>query len=171
MDRKMKLKINLKPFSFIVLVSFTFNIFAQSNDFKISDKKIIYTQKGSEYISGSSYRDKMMKVKMIGEVNKPGVHVLPANSSFTTLLSYAGGPTKDADTSKIHIKRETEKGYKNIKLDFDDFIKSDQMDISLKHNDLIYVKKESAFISSKTTTVIATFLSIIVSGFIINDRL
>lgn len=165
------MKINLKLFSTIVLTTFTMNSFGQVSNFKISQDKIIHSLKGSEFISGASYRESMMKVKMIGEVNKPGVHVLPKNSNFTTLLAYAGGPTKDADTSQIRIKRKSKKGYKNIELNFNSFMKSNQSDISLKHDDLVFIKKESEFISSRTFTVIATMLSIVVSGIVIKNEL
>lgn len=165
------MKINLRLFSTIILATFTFNSFAQNSSFKLSQKKVIHSLKGSEFVSGASYRDSMMKVKMLGEVNKPGLHVLPTNSSFTTLLAYAGGPTKDADTTKIRIKRRSKKGYKNIELNFKDFMKNNQKDIALKHNDLIYVEKESEFLSTRTLTVIATMLSIVVSGIVIKNEL
>jgi protein involved in polysaccharide export with SLBB domain len=122
-------------------------------------------------MSGESYRGSMMTVQMIGEVNKPGVHIVPEGSSFTNLLSYAGGPTKDANIEDIYIKRKTSKGFKNIELNFKDFLTDNNQDLKLQPNDLIYVEKESQWLSSRTLTIIATLMGAVVSGIVINDKL
>lgn len=153
----------------LLVLLFSFNMNAQT--FKITESKFNSSQKGSEYISGTTYDNRMMEVKLIGEVQKPGVHLLPANSKFTNLLSYAGGPTINADVSNITIKRRSGKGYKNIKLDFEEFMQNDQNDLLLKPNDLVYVQKQEELISSRTLTIVATLLGIVVSGFVIEDKL
>lgn len=165
------MKISLRRVSLSILMIFTFNSVALSQSFRLSDKKQALSLRGSEFVSGTDYKTKMIRVKMIGEVNKPGVHLLPDRSSFTTLLSYAGGPTKDADITEITIKRKHRQGYKNIELNFKDFMENNQNDILLKADDLIYVEKEKEFISTRTLTIIATVLGAVVSGIVINDRL
>lgn len=165
------MKISLRQVSLSILMVFTFNSVALSQSFRLSDKKQALSLRGSEFVSGTDYKTNMIKVKMIGEVNKPGVHLLPEKSNFTTLLSYAGGPTKDADITEITIKRRHKKGYKNIELNFKDFMANNQNDIILKADDLIYVEREREFISSRTLTIVSTILGVVVSGIIINDRL
>lgn len=165
------MKITLKQVSLLTLTIFSLNSVAFSQSFRLSDKKQSLSLRGSEFVSGTDYKNNMIRVKMIGEVNKPGVHLLPENSSFSTLLSYAGGPTKDADITEITIKRKHNKGYKNIELNFKDFMTNNQNDMILKADDLIYVEKEKEFISNRTLTIITTVLGAVVSGIIINDRL
>lgn len=165
------MKISLKQVNISILMIFFINSFAHAQSFRLSEKKQALSLRGSEYVSGTDYKTKMIRVKMIGEVNKPGVHLLPKNSDFTTLLSYAGGPTKDADITQITIKRKQNKGYKNIKLDFKDFMVNNSNDLTLKANDLIFIEKETELISTRTLTIIATVLGAVVSGIVINDRL
>lgn len=154
--------------NFVTLL-FSFNLSAQT--FRITESKFLATPKGSEYISGTTYDNKMMEVKLIGEVQKPGIHLLPVNSKFTNLLSYAGGPTKDADVSNITIKRKIPKGYKNIELDFEEFMQNDNNDLTLMPNDLVYIKRQDEFISSRTLTIVATVLGMVVSAIVIEDKL
>lgn len=46
-----------------------------------------------------------MKVYILGRVNKPGLYLVPDDTDFLTLLALAGGPTEDANLSKIRIVR------------------------------------------------------------------
>lgn len=154
-----------------LILTFVSSVYSQDKVFGITKDKYVSSLKGSEYVSGTTYNNRLMRVKLIGEVQKPGVHILPSNSQFTTLLSYAGGPTKDADITDIEIKRLGPKGHENIKLNFKDFMENDSKDPILKPNDLVYVHKEKEFISSRKLTIIATVLGIVVSGIVINNEL
>ena len=116
-----------------------------------------------------------MRVKLVGAVNKPGAHLVPANSELTSLLAFAGGPTEDADIEEIVIKRKSSKGYTVITHNLDSFLKSEQQtDLRLRPNDLVHVPQKKPFISDnglKVLTVTSTILGLIVSGLVIDDRL
>jgi polysaccharide biosynthesis/export protein len=45
-----------------------------------------------------------------GQVDKPGVYLVPDDTDLLTLLSLAGGPTENAKLSKIRIVRPTAEG-------------------------------------------------------------
>ena len=144
--------------------------------FRASEEKSKFSLKGSEYLSGQNYREAMMRVNLIGEVNKPGVHVVPANTKFSTLLSFAGGTTKEANIEEIVIKRQrTKDKYKVIKYDFEEFLEDEkEIDLSLSPNDMIYVPQKEKIISDnsvKVLTIVSTVLGIVVSSFIIDDRI
>jgi polysaccharide export outer membrane protein len=47
----------------------------------------------------------LVRVGVLGEVNRPGFYSVPAEAVFTDVLNAAGGPTKDAEMKKLHIDR------------------------------------------------------------------
>jgi len=49
---------------------------------------------------------------VLGQVYKPGLYVVPDDTSFLTLLALAGGPKEDAKLTKIRIVRPTADGDK-----------------------------------------------------------
>lgn len=143
--------------------------------FRATESKTRYSLKGSEYMSGQNYKDALMRVSLLGAVNKPGSHVVPANSELTSLLAFAGGPTKEADIEEITIKRKSKNGYTVITHDLESFLQSEsQKDLKLRPNDLVHVPQKKPFISDnglKVLTVASTILGLIVSGLVIDDRL
>lgn len=161
----------------LLILSFLFSsISAHSQEFfRATESKTKYSLKGSEYISGQNYKDALMRVNLLGAVNKPGAHLVPANSELTSLLAFAGGPTEDADIEEIVIKRKSSKGYTVITHNLDSFLKSEhQTDLRLRPNDLVHVPQKKPFISDnglKVLTVTSTILGLIVSGLVIDDRL
>jgi len=50
---------------------------------------------------------------VLGQVYKPGLYVVPDDTSFLTLLALAGGPKEDAKLTKIRIVRPSADGEKN----------------------------------------------------------
>ncbi|MCO4755232.1 MAG: SLBB domain-containing protein [Bacteriovoracaceae bacterium] len=151
-----------------------FNAHSQ-NYFRATEDKTKYSLKGSEYISGQNYRDALMRVNLLGAVNKPGSHLVPANSELSSLLAFAGGHTEDADIESITVKRKVKDGYTVITHDLDSFLQDkDKQDLRLRPNDLIHVPQRKPFISDnglKILTVASTVLGLIVSGLVIDDRI
>jgi polysaccharide export outer membrane protein len=47
-----------------------------------------------------------------GQIQKPGLYLVPDDTDLLTLLSLAGGPTEDAKLSKVRIIRPTAEGEK-----------------------------------------------------------
>ncbi len=57
----------------------------------------------SEFFYNQNKVDVLVSVKLIGNVNKPDLYHLPKDTALLTLLSIAGGPSKNADTEKITL--------------------------------------------------------------------
>jgi len=55
------------------------------------------------YLGGTGELE--IKVSIWGEITSPGLYSIPDDIDIATLLSLAGGPSKDADLSKIKIVR------------------------------------------------------------------
>jgi polysaccharide export outer membrane protein len=89
------------------------------------------------------------KVFILGEVNKPGLHVLHGTTTFLELISEAGGLTKDAGDKAI-IKRKPNPSGKNeitITIDLRSLLENGDtsQDIPIMDGDSVYIAKAGVF--------------------------
>jgi polysaccharide biosynthesis/export protein len=89
------------------------------------------------------------KAFIMGEVNKPGFHVLSGNTTFLELLSVAGGVTKDA-ADKATIKRKSDPTNKEeiiITVDLKSLLErgDTSRDVPIMDGDSIYIPKTGVF--------------------------
>ena len=47
----------------------------------------------------------LIRVSVIGEVNKPGFYLLPPTSVVSDVITAAGGPTQNARMDKLYVER------------------------------------------------------------------
>ena len=89
------------------------------------------------------------KAFIMGEVTKPGLYVLPGQTTFLSLLSEAGGLTKEAG-DKVIIKRKVtpqDQNEKIISIDLKRLIEKGDtsLDVPIMDGDSIYVTKAGVF--------------------------
>jgi len=89
------------------------------------------------------------KAFIMGEVQKPGIYVLPGQTTFMALLSEAGGLTKDAGEKAI-IKRKANPSDKNesvITVSLRRLIEKGDtsLDVPIMDGDSVYVTKAGVF--------------------------
>jgi len=89
------------------------------------------------------------KAFIMGEVNKPGFHVLSGNTTFLELLSVAGGVTKDA-ADKATIKRKADATNKEeiiITVDLKSLLEKGDTsrDVPIMDGDSIYIPKTGVY--------------------------
>lgn len=75
------------------------------------------TNNASAYtFSGTRSNDSKLKINTYiwGQINQPGLYLVPDDTDLLTLLSLAGGPKEDAKLSKIRIVRPTVNGERII---------------------------------------------------------
>jgi len=89
------------------------------------------------------------KAFIMGEVIKPGLYVLPGQTTFLALLSQAGGLTKDAGEKAI-IKRNanpSDNKEQVITLDLKRLVEKGDtsLDIPIMDNDSVYITKAGVF--------------------------
>ncbi|MEL6158185.1 MAG: polysaccharide biosynthesis/export family protein [Cyanobacteria bacterium J06627_32] len=61
-------------------------------------------------VASSSLAPSTVRVKVVGEVVQPGEVAVPPNSSISSAVAIAGGPTADAQLSDVSLVRLTEDG-------------------------------------------------------------
>jgi hypothetical protein len=112
-----------------------------------------------------------IEVNLWGFVRYPGRYIIPVNTTFIDLMSYAGGPLENSNLEEIRIFRSydtlTKKPAELIKLNYDDVlwtdkIKADKTRINpvLKSRDIIVVMEEKRYTFREN---LAFFLPIITS--------
>jgi len=84
-----------------------------------------------------------MQVNLWGDVQKPGRYEVPVNTDLVQLLSLAGGPTREADLSEVVISRISKASpvpvKQQVKVNLEDFFKTDEAKLALQPGDAIYV--------------------------------
>jgi hypothetical protein len=89
-------KLYKRLFLIIVLLLMSQALLAQSKDQKTQDPR---------YMLHPETGKLSMEVRIWGEVQKPGVTLVPSDADLISLLSYVGGPTGRAKLNKIRIIR------------------------------------------------------------------
>ena len=81
--------------------------------FTIQTQQIVAQENGELLPQSAEYyeylgegNELLMNVQIWGQVKNPGLYSLPVKSDIVLLLSLAGGPTENADLSKIKIIRK-----------------------------------------------------------------
>lgn len=129
---------------------------------------------GDIYVSEGRPGAVLMKINLWGAVRKAGIHYVPPKTDFVTLLSYAGGPLKEADLEEAYIKRQTKDESQIIQVNIKDLINPNSVDNpTIEPNDIIVVPAVEPTISDasvRNITVIASVLGVILSSIVIHDR-
>ncbi len=64
------------------------------------------SQSAGHYVYIGEGDELLVNVQIWGQVKNPGLYSLPEESNIVTLVSLAGGPTENADLSKIKVTRK-----------------------------------------------------------------
>ncbi|WP_346289240.1 polysaccharide biosynthesis/export family protein [Sphaerothrix gracilis] len=91
-------------------------------------------------IASSSLAPAEIRVRVVGEVRSPGEVQVPPNSSISSAVAVAGGPTQDARLSEVALIRINEEGLiEEQVVDLDDLVDNYQV----QDGDVIFVAKRS----------------------------
>lgn len=113
-------------------------------------------QKGSVYVYGDQAMDLLMPVRILGGVQKAGIHYLPFETDLLTLLSLAGGTTERASIDEITIKR-TLKGGKTeiVHINLEALFEDDRTDNpKLMPNDVILIPVRRPMLSENVVQTV-----------------
>ncbi|MFE4105287.1 polysaccharide biosynthesis/export family protein [Almyronema epifaneia] len=91
-------------------------------------------------VASSSLAPTTIRVRVVGEVRNPGEVLVPPNSSISSAVAVAGGPTTDARLSDVALVRLNEEGLiEEQVVDLDDLVDNYQV----QDGDVIFVAKRS----------------------------
>lgn len=110
---------------FIILL--TLSLFAQ-DDLQVGSTLGPYRQTQGAFFDYSDPESVNIKVSVWGFVKYPGKYVIPHYSNAYDLLSYAGGPTEDANLDDIRIFRVDKDSVQEfIQLNYNDLLWSEEL--------------------------------------------
>ncbi len=126
----------------------------------------------SEYIFGREMQETLMPVYVLGAVTKPGLYHVPVKTDLTTLLSIAGGPTRESDVEDIVVKRQTPEEI--LHFDYENIVsKKDLKSPIIESRDTIWIGTKEPVVSNNTMLIVALLVgvgSIITSAIIISNE-
>ncbi|MCK4235134.1 SLBB domain-containing protein [candidate division WOR-3 bacterium] len=91
----------MKSLTLIILFVFSLNLYLHAGN-EVGES----SQSAGYYIYLGEGDELLISVQIWGQVKSPGLYSLPEKSDVVTLLSLAGGPTENADLSKIRMIRK-----------------------------------------------------------------
>lgn len=106
----------------------------------------------------------LMYVNVWGEVGRPGQHAVPEGADIPTVLSIVGGPTGEANLSKVRVNRyiTDDKGKQSYQVDMEKYLKDGDKTafVELRPNDTIIVPEDKSIDNTTIFQVIGVVLSI-----------
>ncbi|MCB0390644.1 MAG: SLBB domain-containing protein [Bdellovibrionales bacterium] len=150
---------------------FVQQIFAQSNTlsrYSLMDEA--FRTRLSEYFYNQNNVDILVPVRLMGNIAKPGLYHVPANTSMLTLLTISGGPIKNADIENIKVSTYT--GQHN-QVSMKQLIQSEAQ-YMVKKGDVIYIPEKDVTFDQNTVnafTVISGIISVLLTGFLVAEQI
>ena len=149
---------------FLIFLMFSSVILAQ-----IEGVTSAYNPASIYLYSGTLAGTEQLKIKTYiwGQVQKPGLYIVPDNTDLLTLISSAGGPTENAKLSKIRIIRTTEEGNKVIWVNIKKYLETGNPDLIpvLKPGDTVVVSGSTYYAFTKAVDWLAQ-IAIILSVYV-----
>jgi protein involved in polysaccharide export with SLBB domain len=122
------------------------------------DRVIVLSSKKSKYI------------KVLGAVNKPGFYPLTESASVFDMLYFAGGPTPEANLSKVRIMTAPGGQKSDFLIDMQKFVdegKTDNLPL-LSEGDVVIVYAKT-FTWEKGLTVVRDLVALVTAWFVISQ--
>jgi len=85
----------------------------------------------------------LIRVTVLGAVNKPGSYLIEPKESLWGLINEAGGPGNDAEFKKIYVERSGEVVVENLLQAFEQAYSLEQLNV--RSGDQVYVPRVSRF--------------------------
>lgn len=124
------MKLKFIPILFLLL---TISVFAQK-DYEIGASPLDRNYRQGGLYDYSDPTSVNMKVAVWGFMRYPGRYIVPVNTTVADLLSYAGGPTDDANLEDIRLYRVMEDSTQiMIKINYNDLFWEERLETRKKY--------------------------------------
>ncbi|MFC2084412.1 SLBB domain-containing protein [Bacteroidota bacterium] len=162
----------MKKSTIVLIIIFlsAVNLFAQE-DLQLGRSNFTSSYYHGAFYDFSDPSTLNMKIAVWGYVSYPGRYIIPAFSDVRDLISYAGGPTVDADLDELKLYRKSDDSTSVVlNLDFKDIIwdsgvKFTKSMFPLKAGDILVVPGNPRLFFRDyflmTTSIISTLISIV----------
>jgi len=93
-----------KGISSQLLLAMVMILFFVAEGFTQEQPVLNFRNRGAQYLIGRE-DELLIKVNIWGFVRMPGQYLVPNNTDLVSLISYAGGPSEDAQITKVKLIR------------------------------------------------------------------
>ncbi len=138
-----------KVLLFTLFILLAHSLIAQTKDVTLGTRYTETRQRQGGVYDYSDPESLNMNVSIWGFVKYPGKYLVPINTSASDLLSYAGGPTDDAELEDLRLYRVMPDSTQHLfKFNFNDLLWSDKLEAKsrtvpkLQGGDLLVVPGE-----------------------------
>jgi len=149
---------------FVFLFLFTPHLFAQDDSYQLGSYSNFRPQGG--FYDYSDPKSVNFTVSVWGYVKFPGRYLVPISTSVADLLSYAGGPSTDAELEDLRIYRKDDSNNdKLLKFSYNDLLWEDNIEFAkrfvpdLQANDILMVPGTQRYFFRDWLGIFLSFLS------------
>jgi hypothetical protein len=161
--------------TYILTLSVCFSSEPASNELSLQDialpseVKDIAKQQGSIYYDTSTKNKALVPTHLWGEIQRPGLHFIPTDTSLIKGLSLAGGPTGAAKLEEIILTRLNPDGsIRQYEFNLRDGGDAKAHTFKLESGDSIFLRKDTFYENRNYyTSWISIALSLITTFFIV----
>lgn len=159
----------------ILTVSVCFSAELPVNDLSLQDIalpseiKDIGKQAGAIYYNTSTKNKALVPTHLWGEIQRPGLHFIPTDTTLIKGLSMAGGPTGTAKLNEVILSRQNLDGsIRQYEFNLSGGGDSDAHNFKMQAGDSIFLKRDTFYENrSYYTSWISIALSLITTFFIV----
>ena len=117
--------------------------------------------RGSVFVYGDPSLDPLVPVRVLGAVGKAGVHFVPRDTDLLTVISLAGGTTKEAELDDVRIKRSENGKVRLLTADLQQMVtRTDAQPLTIVANDTILVPQSKPTFSDDTLRTVGIITGI-----------
>lgn len=116
---------------------------------------------------------KLIPVRLIGGVSRPGFYQVPEKTTLLTLLSYSGGATASSDLESVTMWRNEKKVSEEVNV-MKLMRTTNTAEPTVNANDVVLIKEKQSLFSPNTLatlTVLSAVTAIILTSLLIEDRI
>lgn len=129
-----------------------------SKSFSLEDGQ--QEMKASEYVMRRYPGERLMPIRILGGVQKPGTYYLPEGTDLITAISLSGGLATNADREKVRWSQWSTQKYETLDLALV-MEKPKSFNPALGPNDVLMVEEKSQVIGSNTLLVLGAISSVV----------
>jgi len=143
---------------FVSAIGYSFVVSAQTTESGMGS--ILPSASAASYFYVAKPGELTMQVNIWGDVQHPGRYEVPSTTDLIQLISYAGGPTREAKLDEVRVTRFTKtRGVvqkSEFTVDLEHFVKTDETKLPLFPGDAIYLDYVTRLNARDVFTVITT---------------
>ena len=154
--------------------SFSSLVWAKESMGQSAFLEYLETNQGPSYYTIKEFpNQKLVPIRLVGGVNRPGYYLVPENTSLLTLLSYSGGASTSSDLKSVTHWRNEKKVSQDINV-LKLMREPNGSEPVVGANDIVFIQEKQNLFSPNTLTtitVLSSITAIILTSLVISDRL